>query len=100
MLLLEDISTSQESPKTATTITHVNMEHIDREHLCECGPPVLRGPPVPRPPFSVGRGVAQSVFLKITEATTGGDIIDNYHVIVGGKPKGKMFVFSRSFVAF
>ena len=31
--------------KTAPIITHVNMERIDRRHLCECGPPFPRGPP-------------------------------------------------------
>jgi len=30
------------------------MERIDQLHLCECGPPSRRGPPVCGPPFCVG----------------------------------------------
>ena len=45
MLLLKDISTLQEHRTTATTITHVNTERIDRWHLCESRP-YPRGLPV------------------------------------------------------
>ena len=51
MLLLNDISISQEHRKSSnykapTITTHVNMERIDRWYLCEYGLPFPRGLPI------------------------------------------------------
>ena len=51
---MKDISTPQEHPQKAATITtmHVNREHRDLAQTCECCPP---GPPDQGAPFKVGR---------------------------------------------
>ena len=95
MLLLKDISTSQKHRKnsnykapTKTThvkAPHVNMEHIDRWHLCECGLPFPRGLPIVAgllvcPQLSLGVATINAQYVQ-RSATKKGGVTERVNIV-------------------